>query len=223
MTAPLYTQNGTEEGVVELPEELFSLPWSPELIQQAVVTSDNNRRAMTAHAKDRSAVRGGGRKPWRQKGTGRARHGSNRSPLWVGGGVTFGPHTQKDYRTSMNRKMCAKALFIALSERVRHGAVAFVKDIALEQPSTKAVVPLANTLTAKRNAKRRCIFIFAEKNDAVLKSFANIPGVTTRSLDAVQARDVLVPSRVVFVHPEKTLAALSSRASSLQKSVTKTV
>ena len=224
LTVPVHAQDGKESGSVRLPPSLFSLPWSPALMHQVVTGFERNRRSMTAHTKGRAAVRGGGRKPWRQKGTGRARHGSIRSPLWVGGGVTFGPNVQKNYRVSLNKKMRTKALFIALSERLRNGAIAFVDDIVLRQPSTKSVVSLVAAFCPDSSPKRRCIFIFTEKNEAVLKSFANIPGVTTASLASVHARDVLVPAKVIFVRPEKTLAHLESRASSMaKKTVTPTV
>ena len=223
ITAPLYAQDGKEQGSVQLPGHLFSLPWSPQLIHQIVTGIEKNRRSMTAHTKGRSAVRGGGRKPWRQKGTGRARHGSIRSPLWVGGGVTFGPDAEKNYSVGLNKKMSAKSLFVALSERVRNGAVAFVDDIVMEQPSTKAAVSLVNALCPDTAAARRCLFVFADKNDAVLKSLANIPGVSASSLATVHTRDILVPAKIIFVHPEKTLTGLEARASAMKKQVSSVV
>ena len=136
--APMYKQDGSQEGVVQLPDQLFALPWADALVHQVPVSAANNRRTATAHVKDRSEVRGGGRKPWRQKGTDRARHGSIRSPLWVGGGVTFGPNREKQYTKSINRKMRTKAFFTVLSQKARSGTLAFVDPFVLEKPSTKS-------------------------------------------------------------------------------------
>ncbi|MDE0243147.1 MAG: 50S ribosomal protein L4 [Candidatus Kaiserbacteria bacterium] len=223
LTAPLYTQDGKERGTVDLPEHLFALPWSPTLMHQAVTSFEHNRRSMTAHTKGRSEVRGGGRKPWRQKGTGRARHGSIRSPLWVGGGVTFGPSAEKDYRVSLNRKVRAKAFFIALSERSRSESIVFLSDLSLEKPSTKTAATLVDHVCPDKGPKHRCLFVFAEKNEAVLRSFANIPGIATASLATVHARDILLPNKIVFVDPEKTLSGLEERSTRAKKPVSSRV
>ena len=138
--ATIYTQDGNKKGTVDLPEHLFTLPWAERLVHQVVVGAANNRRAGTAHTKERAEVRGGGRKPWRQKGTGRARHGSIRSPLWVGGGVTFGPNKKKDYSAAINKKMRAKAFFTVLSQKARTNSIIFIDSLSFDAPSTKKAV-----------------------------------------------------------------------------------
>ena len=117
--APLYTKEAKKiSKMVSLPVDIFTSEWNKDLIQQVIVSLSSNQRQRTAHTKGRSEVRGGGKKPYRQKGTGRARHGSIRSPLWVGGGVTFGPTNEKDYSKKINKKMRAKALSAILSKKL---------------------------------------------------------------------------------------------------------
>lgn len=137
MQAPLYNQDGQEIGTVELPEKIFGAKWNASLVKQATDVSAEKRRHPLAHTKGRGEVRGGGKKPWRQKGTGRARHGSIRSPLWRGGGVTFGPRSDKKYEGRISKKMKRGALFAALSAKVRDSECLFIDKILLNRPKTK--------------------------------------------------------------------------------------
>ncbi len=117
MNISVYNQEGKEVGSTVLPKEIFGLEVSPDLVHQVVLSQTSNRRVAVAHTKDRSDVRGGGRKPWRQKGTGRARHGSRRSPIWKGGVVTFGPNKQRNFKKKINKEMRKKALLMGLSAK----------------------------------------------------------------------------------------------------------
>src|SRR3989338_4393818 len=128
MEAKVYTQDGKESGKVKLPEDVFNLPWNSDLVHQVVVSMESNARVTVAHTKDRSEVSGGGKKPWKQKGTGRARHGSIRSPLWIGGGVTHGPRNEKNFKKKINKKMKIKALYVVLSEKLRNNEILFLND-----------------------------------------------------------------------------------------------
>lgn len=192
MNAKIYTRDGVESGSVTLPEAVFGVAWNPDLVHEVVVGMQANARAGTAHTKDRSEVRGGGKKPWKQKGTGRARHGSRRSPIWTGGGVAFGPRTEKDFSVKINKKVRAKALASVLSKKLADQEVFFVDSLKMDEPKTKdikaVVAALAKgtgyeSLVTKR--KNAAIVVLAERNLATEKSFRNFGNI-----EVVQAKDV---------------------------------
>src|SRR3990167_11347026 len=130
----LYNQDGKSVGDLALPSHLFAVAANPALIHEAVVIQQGNSRIAIAHTKDRSEVAGTGAKPWKQKGTGRARHGSRRSPIWKGGGITFGPTKERNFKKKINAKMKSKALFVVLSKKWKDGDVMFVDEISLKNP-----------------------------------------------------------------------------------------
>src|SRR3989338_2870949 len=131
MEAKIYNQKGKVAGTVELPERVFAAKFRADLVHQVVESMRSNSRAGTADTKGRGEVRGGGRKPWRQKGTGRARHGSIRSPIWVGGGVTHGPLKEKNYKRKISKKMRAQALYSVLSKKLKEGEIVFIDSLSL--------------------------------------------------------------------------------------------
>ena len=122
---------------MELPDTVFGVKWNAALVKQVVDAQRANKRQPTAHTKTRGEVRGGGKKPWRQKGTGRARHGSIRSPLWKGGGTTFGPRSEKDFSKKVNKRMARQALFAVLSAKAKDGECRVLDGITLEKQKTK--------------------------------------------------------------------------------------
>src|SRR6202161_3452071 len=128
MKTDIYNIEGKKAGSVELPESVFGVAWNDSLMHQVVTSMQDNARTNVAHTKNRGDVRGGGKKPWAQKGTGRARHGSIRSPIWCGGGVTHGPRNEKDFSRAIPKKMRAKALYIALSRKLRDGQIIFIES-----------------------------------------------------------------------------------------------
>lgn len=183
----VYNLEGKKEEEIDLPEEIFAVELKDDLVHQAVVAQLANSRQVLADTKNRGEVRGGGRKPWKQKGTGRARHGSIRSPLWKGGGVTFGPTTDRNYSKKINKKMKTKALFMVLSSKLKNGDLIVVKDLKLKKGSTKIMKDVLNNL----RIKGKTIIALAKKNDNIIKSTSNILKVLTISSDSLNVVDLL--------------------------------
>lgn len=136
----VYNQEGAVTGSQELSDKVFGVGVKNEVVHQVAVAMMGNKRQVLAHTKGRGEVRGGGRKPWRQKGTGRARHGSIRSPLWVGGGVTFGPTKERNFSKKINTKMRRKAITMCLSDRVKDGKLVLLDGLSLKDGKTKEIV-----------------------------------------------------------------------------------
>ena len=153
MKVTVYNQSGKEAGEMTLPKEIFEVPMSQDLVHQVFISQRGNKRQASAHTKDRSEVRGGGRKPWKQKGTGRARHGSSRSPIWIGGGITFGPRNEKIYEREIPKKMKRKALFMVLSEKAKNNLLIVLDKFELEAPKTKVVVKMIEKLPVKAGSR----------------------------------------------------------------------
>lgn len=137
MKTQVYNLKGDVIGETELSDKVFARPWNPDLVHQVVLAQQANRRSPWAHAKSRGEVSGGGRKPWRQKHTGRARHGSIRSPLWRGGGVTHGPLKERDFSKKINKKMLRAAIYSVLSRKLADGELKIFDSLAVEKPKTK--------------------------------------------------------------------------------------
>ena len=209
MEATIYNTKGKEAGKVTLNEKVWGLGWNADLVHQVVESIRANERTGTAQVKDRSAVRGGGKKPWQQKGTGRARHGSSRSPIWRHGGVTHGPLTEKLYDKKINKKVRIKALYTVLSEKFRKNEVMFVDSISMKEPKTReAKTVLANLsgvkgfeklITKRKNA---AYIAASEKMDATAKSFANFGSVHFDDIKNMNPLDLLNNKFVVIVGPE---------------------
>src|SRR4030043_2251904 len=151
MKVNIYSQQGKKIDEIVLPKEIFDIKVNSDLIHQTLVSQMANRRRVIAHTKDRSEVRGGGRKPWRQKGTGRARHGSIRSPLWIGGGVTFGPRKDRSYTQKVNKKMKRKALYMGLTDKVKENCLGIVDKLELPEIKTKKLANILHKLPMKES------------------------------------------------------------------------
>ena len=218
LTASIYNQKAASAGSITLPEKVFGLPWNADLVHQVVVGMQANKRAGTAHTKDRSEVSGGGKKPWKQKGTGRARHGSNRSPIWVGGGVTFGPRNDKDYSQKINKKMRVKALFTVLSRKFADDSVLLLDSLAFDAMKTKDANATLATLAGikgfeKLGSKKptTALVVLAEPNEVVEKSFANLSGVTITTVNGLNALVAMSFNNVVVVDPSTVVPMLEAK------------
>lgn len=218
MEATIYNKDGKKSGSVKLPENVFGVPWNDALMHQVVTSMQDNARPRVAHAKTRGEVRGGGRKPWRQKGTGRARHGSIRSPIWRGGGVTHGPRSEKSYTRTIPRAMRAKALFMALSRKLKDNEIIFIDSLGITEPKTAVA---KNTLLAFSKAgfdrisqkrKNAALIALSNSTDAVKKSFRNIGNVSCVPVSDLNPVVVLSNTYLVIENPEAALPILSARS-----------
>lgn len=189
----LYTIKGDRKGEIEVSDEIFALEPNQDLLHRAVVIQLGNKRQGTHKAKDRSEVRGGGRKPYRQKGTGRARQGSIRSPLKIGGGVTFGP-LPRSYRKTMPKKMRRQALKSALSACVQGEKMLVLDELQLQEIKTKAMAELLNNLKLDKST----LVILDSKNKVVELSARNIPGVTVEYVNTINVYDLLKHDKVLM-------------------------
>lgn len=187
MKTKVYNLEGKETGEIELPERIFNVPANEDLIHQVAVAQMANARVAIADTKDRGEVSGGGKKPWKQKGTGRARHGSSRSPIWKGGGVTFGPTSDRNFTKRINKKMKMKALFMVLSEKLRSNKLMVVEDISLEKPSTKGMLKSMASLSIKTKA----LFALGKKDENAIKSLGNIEQASVIASDSLNVVDLL--------------------------------
>jgi large subunit ribosomal protein L4 len=187
------------------------------LVHQVANSMLANLRRPLADTKDRSEVRGGGKKPWRQKGTGRARHGSSRSPIWVGGGVTHGPLSEKNYQQKINKKMKAKAFFTVLSRKLAEGEVVFSQGLSLSAKTKPAQTYLDNLAKAgfeKINYKRgkRALLAWPKSEESISRSFVNIPSARASALRDINLLDLLTYKYVIIADPKESLEILASRA-----------
>ena len=146
MKVNTYNIKGEKAGTTELPEGIFGAAWKPALVKQVFDGEMANKRRPWAHTKTRGEVRGGGRKPWRQKGTGRARHGSTRSPLWVGGGIAHGPRNERDYSVKINKKMRRGALVSLLSRKLKEKEIILIDNCEMAKPKTREAFNIFNNL-----------------------------------------------------------------------------
>jgi len=191
---PTYNIKGEKVGMSKLPPAIFDVEMNTDLVHQAAVTQMANRRQIVAHTKDRSKVRGGGIKPWRQKGTGRARHGSIRSPLWVGGGVTFGPNAERVFKKKINKKMKRKALFMVLTSKVKDNELILLDKLEIKEPKTKIMVEAFKNLfkdDIKNKKQAGVLAVIPKKDENIIRAIRNIPRTKIIRADSLNVLDLL--------------------------------
>jgi large subunit ribosomal protein L4 len=216
MKLNIYNQTGEVKGQKDVSEKFFAVKSNSVLIHEAVTAQMANERPVLAHTKIRSEVRGGGKKPWRQKGTGRARVGSSRSPLWRGGGIIFGPNSDRNFSKKINKKAKRKALFMVLSDRVAGNTLLILEKLALEGFKTKVFNGILNNLEEKvlnsftvdskkksknknvRSTGRSILFINDGKDQKVSNSGRNLVGVKIINLENINIVDLLNYRNVIF-------------------------
>ena len=211
MESKIYNQKGEEAGKIILPEELFGLPLNNDLIHQVVVSMQSNSRVAIADTKDRAEVSGSGIKPYRQKGTGRARQGSKRSPLWRTGGVTHGPLSVKNFNKKINKKTKKKAFFVALSQKMRDKEILFLDSLSLDKPKTKEASFVIKSLSKiegfgklATKKKNTAIFALSEKNKETARSFSNIQGMEVYESRNLNLLDLLAYKYIVISNPKES-------------------
>ena len=187
----VYNMEGAQVGTIELSDSIFAVPVNEHLVHQAVVAQLANKRQGTQKAKTRSEVRGGGRKPWRQKGTGHARQGSIRAPQWTGGGVVFAP-TPRDYTIKLNKKERKLALKSALTSRVNENKFIVVDELKFDEIKTKKFQNVLNNLKVSR-----ALVVVGDDSANAVKSARNIPAVKTAFVNTINVYDILKYNTVV--------------------------
>lgn len=216
--AKVYNQSGKEVGEVKLPASVFGVNWNADLVHQVITSMLSDSRVIYAHTKGRGQVRGGGKKPWKQKGTGRARHGSTRSPIWVGGGVAHGPNGLKNYGRKINKKMKIKALYTILSRKYKDGEVLFVDKFEIAKPKTVEAISILKSLSKIKTAsdiftKRNnsATIAISGKKEAFEKSFANIGNVEVDELRNINPVDLLNKKYLVIENPVESIKFIEAK------------
>ena len=190
----IYNLEGKEVSELELNKAVFGLPLNADLTHQAVIVALANQRQVLAATKDRSQVRGGGKKPWRQKGTGRARHGSIRSPLWRHGGITFGPTKERNFKLKINKKMARKAFLIVLSSKVKDGELIVLDELKVAVPKTKEMAKIMANFPKVKNG----LLVLTEKNEDVKRAARNLPNLDIININNLNILDILKYQYLIF-------------------------
>ncbi|MBU3964366.1 50S ribosomal protein L4 [Patescibacteria group bacterium] len=220
MKIDVYNSIGEKSGQMELPKKVFDRDPNPDLVHQAVISMQSNKRNVIAHTKDRSEVSGGGKKPWRQKGTGRARHGSSRSPIWIGGGVTFGPTNKRNFKMVVPKKMKKMALFSILSDKVRNQEISVIDNLTIEEAKTKTINKILTNLLnkiypeqkkGKKRAFKSVLIILDKKDDKLIRAVRNIPKINIIDVRNLSILDAISTQRLIFLKDSiKTIKELSA-------------
>lgn len=193
MEAEVFDFNNKAVGKIELPKSVFGAAWNPSLIKQIVLAQMANLRRPWAHAKGRGEVRGGGKKPWKQKGTGRSRHGSIRSPIWKGGGKSHGPTKERDYTQKVNKKMKRTALFSVLSRKFKDGEIKIVKAFDIEKPKTALMATALTALVGRPKSTKKydALLVYGTETKNLSRATRNLPKAKVLDSNSLNVYDIL--------------------------------
>jgi len=205
MKTIVYNQEGKEVENITLPKEIFEIEFNADLVHQVMVSMSSNQRQNCAHTKNRAEVSGGGKKPWRQKGTGRARVGSNRSPIWRKGGTTFGPRNEKNYEKTIPTKMRRKALLMVLSDKARSNQLIILDKIELEKGKTKEVASSLSKLPCK---DQRTLIAIPNYDKKIILAARNIKKTSIEDARNLNVLDLL--NSKFLLMPKDSIATLES-------------
>jgi large subunit ribosomal protein L4 len=223
MKVQVYNQNAEAVGEIEINDKIYAVKPSLHLLAEAVRVQDSNARKGLANTKTRGEVSGGGKKPWKQKGTGRARVGSNRSPIWRHGGITFGPTSARNWELKINKKAKTKALFMSLSDKVKDGRLIVVEGFNLESVKTKEFVKIMQAFHAKIDTLgKKHMLVLPNNTDTVVKASRNVPFVETTLAASLNVKDVLKADSMFVLKDslaviEKTYLKETAKAAKAEK------
>ena len=190
----VYNLEGKEVSEIDLVSKIFDVPVKQEVVHQVVIAQLSNARKVLAHTKTKGEVRGGGKKPWRQKGTGRARQGSIRSPLWVGGGIVFGPLKERNFSKKVNKKIKKKALAMVLTDKIKDNNFIVVEKLEVPDAKTKKLIEMLKKFPTE---KKKILMVISKKDDNILRSGRNIRNVEIIKADSLNVVDIL-NNNIVF-------------------------
>lgn len=206
MQTKLFNQLGENIGEAELPEKVFGLKLKPILMKQVLDSLSANSRQVLAHTKGRGEVRGGGKKPWRQKGTGRARHASIRSPIWKGGGVSFGPKKERNFKKKINKKMKRQALFMSLSSKVKDNEFLMLDNLKFENPKTKEAFNILKNISSAMEGYRfgkklqdSVLVVLPKKDVGAQRAIRNLPFAEVSTANDLNIRKILEKKYLIML------------------------
>ncbi len=200
MKTTLYNQKAEKVGEIDLSDKVFGVKASVHLLAEAVRVQQSNARKGLAHTKTRGEVSGGGKKPWKQKGTGRARAGSTRGPIWRHGGVALGPRSNRNWELKINKKAKTKALFMSLSEKLKDGKLIVIDQVSLEAPKTKEFVKVVSAF--KKNLEgfgKKQLFLIPTKDESLFRASRNLKDFTPNLANSLNVVDVLKADGIVLL------------------------
>lgn len=218
METSIYNQEGKSAGKFTLPKGIFDVPWNADLVHEVIRLMNSNSRKNIAHTKTRGEVSGGGKKPWKQKGTGRARHGSTRSPIWVGGGVAHGPRNTQNYSRKINKKTKTKALLTVLSRKFKDGEILFVDSLSFSAPKAKEAKNILLSLSKIKGyeklstkPKNVALITLDKAAESTSKSFRNFGNVSVEEFRTINPVSIMNHKYLVITNPGESLKFLTSK------------